>query len=139
MWEVDQTLLRSEVFPLFKVYIEEHNTARSIFPHFVLHQYSSKKEGKTSANEALEEANFVDTVWEGVQGDDAIASLLTYLSAHFLVPPPKKRRMVNSILKKVSPGYLSLTTVTRLYWNKRKSVRKVARGHYRFVHQYKQR
>lgn len=154
MWEEDETLLRSEVFPLFKSYIEEQNaTPQSIYPHYLLQSYNLTKDvGKQGATTATEPTEVptatvtastvvggsggvstsvgvsgaggaggvvggvvggvggisggtsdpsADVLWEGVEGEDGISSLLNYLAAKFLVPSPKKRRMNNSILKKV--------------------------------------
>lgn len=118
MWEVDHSLLRQEVFPLFKTYIEDHSASKSIYPHFVLIPYSAKKVGDTSLGESPD--GFVDShhaQWEGVQSDDGVAPLVAYLSTNFQISHPKKRRKGNAVLKKVSSHVsISSPTVVKFCW-----------------------
>eukprot|EP01127_Copromyxa_protea_P022520 TRINITY_DN809_c0_g1_i4.p1 TRINITY_DN809_c0_g1~~TRINITY_DN809_c0_g1_i4.p1 ORF type:complete len:573 (-),score=87.52 TRINITY_DN809_c0_g1_i4:68-1786(-) len=125
MWEVDEALLRFEVFPLFKAYIEDHGAStKNVYPHFVLQPYAVRRDSK--AGLATEEGEgVVDAVWEGVQGEEGITSLLSFLAAHSSIPSPKYRRAKNSVLKKLlyfvgssSSLYDKLqTAITDLYLN----------------------
>jgi hypothetical protein len=111
MWEVDETLFRSEVFPLFKTYIEEHGAStKNIYPHFVLQPYASKKEGKAGVSVEgmeVEGASLIPdmTHWDGVQGEEGTASLLSFLGVQFSIPVPKRRRLNNTVLKKVTRDF----------------------------------